>query len=181
MNGVFDDCVGSKCFVDRVDINVWGMPRRGTAACITSLPSVGIASPQSQYARLGRARCSVTGNPVQWKYGNLHHARWDLAPYRFSLRSESGPLTCAELEIAVDSVLQTRSRQVVSLVELTFDTSLEIQAIYRDLFTRFSRVYQVGRCWYVGGPRSAWQLRIYQKTSRVTRIEFVFHPRLCVR
>ena len=90
-------------------------------------------------------------------------------------------LTCAELEIAVDSVLRTRSRQVVSLVELTFDTSLEIQAIYRDLFARFSRVYQVGRCWYVGGPRSASQFRIYQKTSRVTRIEFVFRPRLCVR
>jgi hypothetical protein len=177
MNGVFDDFVNSKCFVDRVEVNVWGTPRRATGSCIAPLPSIGIASPQSKYARLGKGTCSVTGNPVQWKYGNFQKPPWDLAPYRFLLRSESAPLTCAQLETAIDNVLRTRSRQVVSLVELTFDTSLGMQAVYRDLFTRSSRVYQVGSCWCVGSPRSAWRLRIYQKTWRVTRIEFVFRPK----
>jgi hypothetical protein len=67
------------------------------------------------------------------------------------------------------------AREVIE--ELTFDTTLEISATYRDLFARSRCIHQVGTCWYVGSPRSGWQLRIYQRTSEVTRIEFVLRPK----
>ena len=88
MKGVFDELVNSKCFVDRVDMNVWGKPRNGVGAYIASQPSVGIASRQSQYARLGRGTSKLTGNPVQWKYGNFRNVAWGLPPYRFLMRSD---------------------------------------------------------------------------------------------
>jgi hypothetical protein len=116
---------------------------------------------------------------VQWKYGKYLQTPWKnkLAPFQFTMRTDEAPLTCAQLNRAIGSVVCNGSRTLVSLAELTFDTDIPIRAVCRDVFTK-ARVLRemenaAGMTLYIGSPRSPWQMRVYQKTACITRVEFV--------
>jgi hypothetical protein len=75
----------------------------------------------------------------------------------------------------------------VSALELTFDfTGTSIDEVRQLPIHRAKgvRVLIDGRGWqtiYIGSPRSAWQVRIYQKTKSVVRLEFVLRRRFLSR
>jgi hypothetical protein len=118
-------------------------------------------------------RCRLSGNPVQWKFLPVG---WQVrsARYEFTLRAEKLPVTCEELLNVIDSLMLPGSRHEVEALEFTADTSLEMQHCRRDLFTPARTVYEVGdrngkSMLCVGSPRSAWQLRLYNKTDSILR------------
>jgi len=177
---IFRDLVEERAFLDRVLVGVWGKPRKSYGPSVAVIGNRGIAGPRSQYARLGFGRCRMSGNPFQWAWGKYQKTVWThlLPPFRFSIRSESVPITWAQLNNCVDSILLRGSRQRVTLVEVTFDTHLALDTAERDLFTS-ARTFQGRVGWrgrrtvYIGSARSAWQLRMYQKTRRIVRFEFI--------
>jgi hypothetical protein len=185
LDGIFRDFVGERGFLDRVVVGVWGVPRQVMGEQIDVIRSVGIAGPKSPYARLIEAKCRTSGNPVQWKYGKYLRTNWShqLSPFQFSMRSHQTPVTCAGLLTAINNVMRERSRHIVSLAELTFDTHFEFDVARRDLISS-ARAFKEfrdpngRRTLYVGSPRSSCQLRIYQKTKQTLRFEFVLRPRL---
>jgi hypothetical protein len=68
----------------------------------------------------------------------------------------------------------------VSALELTFDvTDISLEYVRDNLIHRAARAVNTLRdergygTTYVGSPRSAWQVRIYQKNKSVVRIEFI--------
>src|SRR5438876_5707013 len=89
------------------------------------------------------------------------------------------PLTAAQARLMISRATGERSSMQVSMLELTFDvTGVQVQqlrkrAIHRAHITRTLVDDQGRSTLYVGSPRSSWQVRIYDKTSSVVRIEFV--------
>jgi hypothetical protein len=173
-----------QCFFDRVAINVFAKRRKQKSEDVVVLKNLPIGARWRPYARLARGYLTVTQNPVDFYYGKFdanksRGAR--ISPCRLSMRSNRTPLTFAELSSAIDAFVHRGSRKEVGLVELSFDTNLCFGNVCRDLFTsaRYRRDCESGR-WktiYVGSPRSHWQVRIYEKISGITRVEFVLRTR----
>jgi hypothetical protein len=91
--------------------------------------------------------------------------------------SHSSPVTCADVFLILDGLFRRGYTAAISSVELTFDTAgTPLWRFGRDLCSR-ATVTELGsqarRTLYVGGPRSPWQVRIYQKTLSLVRVEFV--------
>ena len=103
----------------------------------------------------------------------------NVPPLRFTLQSQHIPLTAAQVYLLTWRCTCKAPELTVSSVELTFDfTGTSIEKIRTQLIHRAQRVTLLidGRGWqtiYVGSPRSAWQVRIYQKAATVLRLEFV--------
>ena len=137
MDGIFRDLVGERAFLDRVLVGVWGKARKAHGPSIAVIGNRGIAGPKSQYARLGFGKCRMSENPFQWAWGKYQKTVWRhlLPPFRFSMRSESVPITWAQLNNCVDGILLRGSRQRVTLAEVTFDTHLALDTAERDFFT----------------------------------------------
>mgnify|MGYP001592252979 FL=1 len=122
--------------------------------------------------------CALTGNPVELRYGRTRPFR-RLPPLRLVLRSESVPLTAAQVTLAADSLVRVGLRAYLSLLEFTFDVQqFGFSYLERHVTDHRRSVRQFcdqrGRkTVYIGRPRSPWQLRLYQKTDSVTRAEFI--------
>ena len=124
--------------------------------------------------------CRPTGNPFELRYGRIQP--WPkLPPLRLIGRSNSVPLTGSQLALIAQSLVRQGFNAQIRLVELTFDTQeIPIRHFRLHLFTR-CRLFQelrdsAGReTFYVGSRRSPWQLRIYQKTSGIVRLEYILN------
>ncbi len=98
---------------------------------------------------------------------------------RITMHSERVPLTGTQVRLLVKALTVGPYQVRVSSVEFTFDvTGVTIDYIRRHLVHAARTTIKVlsdgeRKTVYVGSPRSAWQVRIYQKTHSVVRIEFV--------
>jgi hypothetical protein len=177
--GVFGYLTDQAAFIDRVDLSLRGKRRRRPKGMVSVVRRFPIGGRESLYARAVEGLCPATGNPFQLKYGVR---RWPgrVPPVRLILRSQLTPLSGAQAELVSSSLMCRGFRSQVSKVELTMDltgTSVDFfEARLQTSARRFRTLRDIeGRkTYYVGGPRSHWQVRIYQKTDTVVRVEFIF-------
>jgi hypothetical protein len=177
-SGVFPCLVDQAAFFDKVVVNVWGLRRKRLAKRIAIENTPAIGGPGRLYARCARGCHSISGNSLQFKYGVLRPYK-NLSPFVVTVWAGRAPVTCADLLLVLDSFMRRGYKAVIVAAELTFDTQgIPLSRLTTNLCTTariFKKVHdRIGRVTaYVGGVRSAWQLRIYQKTSAILRVEFI--------
>jgi hypothetical protein len=177
-DGVFPHLVNKVAFLDKVELSLWGVRRRRILPTVIVKPSIAIAGPNRPYGRSLHGTCRPTGNPFELRYGRIQP--WPkLPPLRLIGRSNSVPLTGSQIALIAQSLVRQGFSAQIRLVELTFDTQeIPIRQLRFDLFTRSRSFHELrdsrGReTFYVGSRRSPWQLRIYQKTSEIVRLEYI--------
>lgn len=176
--GVFPHLIDTAAFLDKVELGISGIRRRRPLPIIELRKSRAIGGDNRPYARSVRGECVPSGNPFEFRYGRIQS--WPhLPPCRLIARSNVCPLTGTQISLIARGLMRRGYRAHVALVELTFDTS-EIPIKYFEMhylsLARYSRVLhdKTGRTTvYIGGPRSHWQVRIYQKTESVVRVEYI--------
>jgi hypothetical protein len=128
------------------------------------------------YARLIPGKCHAAKNPFELKFGKLHQYT-NIPPFRLSIRSDRTPLSGAQVAAVANSLFRRGLRVQVTYVEFTFDVLGYSFAYFRQrLFTRARSTTELGReghkTFYAEKPRSPWQLRVYQKTESIVRVEY---------
>jgi hypothetical protein len=175
--GVFGHLLNSAAFVDKITINLWGTIRKRPSSRIKGSKNLAIGGKGRFYGRCMPRHHKLSGNDLQVKYGRLKRFA-NLSPYVVTLWSVKSPLTCADVFLVLDGLFRWGYKAVISSVELSFDTEgISMWRFRRELCSR-ARVrtyqYQSGKVTvYVGAAGSQWELRIYEKTASVVRIEFV--------
>ena len=174
--GVFPHLVNSAAFVDKIDIAVRGVKRTAPLDHIASEGSYPIGGAGSFYACVIPGRNRPTDNRFRFKYGVTRPYK-NLSPFVVCLRAYGLPVTCADAMLVIDGFLRMGCRTSVSLIELTFDTEgIPLEHFTRELCStaRIFREFESdsGSTLYVGGVNSSWQLKIYQKTYTIVRVEF---------
>jgi hypothetical protein len=177
-DGVFAHLINEAAFFDKVELAIWGVGRRKILSSVSLGPSIPIGGSNRPYARSVSGKYRLTANPFELRYGRVK--TWpDLSPFRLIAHSESLPLTGIQLSGIAQSILRKDFKSHVRLVELTFDTELYSLPYLRMHFrTRSSKLveFQDSRGWetlYIGSRLSPWQVRIYQKTESVVRLEYI--------
>ena len=177
VTGVFPHLMNQAAFIDKVVVNIWGARRKRCVPTIVGKGNLAIGGGTRLYARCIPRRHRVSGNKLQLKYGVMRPYR-NLSPFVVTIWAHCSPVTCSDVMLVLDGFFRSGYKAVVSSVELTFDTSgVQLWQFCRDLCSR-ARGVEVGdgsgaSTQYVGGARSPWQLRNYQKTPAVVRVEFV--------
>lgn len=174
---VFEHLVDRAAFLDRLEIGLWGVQRQNVLPVLETEPSKPIGGKKRAYGRAIHGLCRATENPFEFRYGRLNNYP-QIAPFRLVLHSGRTPLTGTHVSLVAGALLRGGYSSQLSLLELTFDVTGHTVGYFRQhLFTRARRIRQLrdphGReTLYVGGPRSPWQLIVYQKTDSVVRVEF---------
>jgi hypothetical protein len=177
-DGVFLYLIDQAAFIDRAILSIDGKKRKRPHAAIEILQNLPIGGPGRLYARSLHFRHLYGGNPGELKYGTLSNFS-SVPSLMLVLRSSDTPLTAAQVVIMENSLLRRNFRAYLSTVELTFDISgYEVHEICQKLVAgnRLVRNFldDEGReTLYIGSPKSSRQLRVYQKTEDVVRLEFV--------
>jgi hypothetical protein len=178
-NLVFRHLVDRGATIDKVVISATGQLNDIFRECeLVNVKPKSIYHPGGHYAGCIFADWRVTKNPV-----SIHHGRMvkfkNVPPLRFTMQSENVPLTAAQVYLLIWRCTRDSPELTVSSLELTFDfTGTSIFELDRQLFHRARQVKTLTdkRGWttiYIGSPRSSLQVRIYQKTASVVRLEFV--------
>jgi len=102
----------------------------------------------------------------------------NLSPFVLTIWADRVPVTCADVLLVLDNFMRSGYKARISQVEVTFDlqdisfdrlaTELCTRAKVREEFNKQDGTSTL----YVGGTKSPWEVRIYQKFSAV-RVEFV--------
>jgi hypothetical protein len=177
-SGVFQYLVNRAAFLDQVVLSVRSKCCLNGDALVGAVNS-GILTSHGLYARCLRGNWHVTGNPIQILYGKT--SPFERVPNaRITLRSEIVPWTWAQAQLSIAELLNAPNVPLeVSLAELTFDSDrLSFEEFDRRMVYRARTSKQLKDDWgrrtiYVGSLRSQWQGRIYQKTDKIIRLEFV--------
>lgn len=175
--GVFSYLIDQAAFMDKIVVDVRGVRRKRSAASITGNGNRAIGGPGRFYARCIPRRHEVSGNKLQLKYGVMKPYK-SLSPFKVTIWANRSPVTCSDVLLVLDGFFRIGYKAVVSSVELTFDTSgVQLWQFQRDLCSR-ARKTEVGDgrgvpTVYVGGVRSGRELRIYEKSPSIVRVEFV--------
>jgi hypothetical protein len=175
----FPHLVNTAAFIDTVGFSIDGKLADAYEQELIESKDTGILHPGVVYSRCIFARAWLTGNPVTIHHGRVKKFR-NVALLKFTIRSEKVPVTGAQTILLIRKVAARNSKPSASYVEVTFDLSgVEFESIRRRVFHRAHGVRllqdEKGRqTLYIGSPKSSWQIRIYQKTETVVRIEFVF-------
>jgi hypothetical protein len=165
--------------VDRAVVSVWGKLDGYYEEGLRESRNVGILKPKSIFSRCIFGKSPLTGNPIRVEYGKTKNFA-NVPDARVTFTTEKRAVTAAELRMEIDRLQVKDSRNQLSEVELSFDVTgfgvlqFRRQLIYGARFTRMLRDRGGRRTLYIGGPKSAWQLRIYDKAESVVRFEFVF-------
>ena len=186
MDGIFKRLIGRRAFVDRIGISLHKRVVIGKARHIRIERNTTCLGENSFYARYATGVCRTTGNPFRLLYGKASpFPRVPLA--QLTLHSERTPITAAEVFLLVRDLTGGISSCRVNYAELTFDLrevsqqklSQQIASIAKR---RTSLVDERGwRTLYFGSPQSERQIRLYQKTADVVRLEIVLRLRSLVR
>jgi hypothetical protein len=175
-DGVFPHLVGTTAFVDRVDISIWGHRRLRPKRPIQVIQNLAIGGRGRLFARSLHTECIFGSNPVELRYGRTRNY---IPPLRMTLRSEHTPLTLAQVATAQDCLARRGYHSNLTSLEVTADIySRGPQEILNHLLPgrRSLREWtdERGRqSLYLGRPSSSWQLRVYEKTDAIVRIEFI--------
>lgn len=173
---VFPHLVNKAAFIDTIRLSVHS-DQRPRLAEITDHQNIGILSRHSNYARKITGTWTATGNPIMILYGKVNRFP-EVPPVSLTVRSESMPVTGAQINRMVEAVFPTDSDVHVSLVELTFDVStFSYLEAYRSVVHRAIDRNEFGdkrngRTLEIGSPRSLWFASIYEKRRDVLRVEF---------
>ena len=169
----FDFLLAYAAFVDTLEVSVHGEPREKPLPTARLGLDSPIGSSSSNYARSQRGTCCTTGNPIEHRYGPFGRNKYRVPPHRVILRSESSPLTAGSVRRVLDALFKSGYRAVVSKCEVTFDTRIPLQFLLEHASCLLSRKRFSESSFRFGSPRSGWQVRIYQKTPSIVRLEFV--------
>jgi hypothetical protein len=173
---VFPHLVDKAAFVDTIRLSVYS-DQKPRVDGIADQKNVGILSLRSNYARRITGISTATGNEITILYGKVNRFS-AVPPVSMTVRSESIPVTAAQINKMVESVFPGVRDVRVSSVELTFDVSTFSyaeacrSAVYRAIHTKEWGNARGRRTFYIGSPRSPWFARIYEKKERVLRVEF---------
>jgi hypothetical protein len=173
---VFPYLLNKAAFIDTIWMSVWteGKP---TTTQLLDFRNDPILTAKSFYARCLSGKSSLTGNPVQIFYGKV--SRFPrVPPCRVRMRSEEVPLTGAQVNETMRLTFPDATEIKPALVELTFDlTKVSVGYLHRHMIHRARQWNEMGdtagRTAYIGSPASAWEIRIYDKTERVVRLELI--------
>ena len=175
---VFPYLLSKAAFIDTILLSVWteDKPILGKLLDENKKP---ILNGTSRYARLVKGRAPLTGNPVEIVYGKLSRFS-NVPPCQVRMRSEEVPLTGAQVNETMRLLFPDATRIQPVMVELTFDlTKTSVGYLHRHMIHR-SRQWNEWwdrargrRTVYIGSPKSPWQIRIYDKTERVIRLELI--------
>jgi hypothetical protein len=175
--GIFLYLVDHAAFIDRIEFGLWGTRRSRVAPEIQITRNIPIGGIGRSYARSMHGICGLSGNPFEFRYGNLTH--WPSVPqFRLILRAETLPITGAQIASVAGGLLRGGFHAEASRVELTFDVSRFPFSYFRHhVLARAHHISDMrddrgNETFYVGGPSSPWQLCIYQKRDQIVRLEF---------
>jgi len=178
-DGVFPHFINKAAFFDKVELAVWGSPRRRVSGSVILKPSQPIGGPNRPYGRSVHGKFLATANPFEFRYGKIQN--WaNLSPFRLIVRSHSIPLTGIQVDAIAHSLFRKGLRAQVGLVEMTFDIEgYSVHDLRMHFLTRCTKLVELKdkNGWgtlYIGSRRSPWQLRIYQKAESVVRVEYIF-------
>jgi hypothetical protein len=175
---VFRYLIDQAAFVDTIRLSAF-TNQRPELDQLADVKSIGIRSEKSTYSRKVSGIWNVTGNPVSIAYGRVN--RFPRVPdASLTVRSESRPVTGAELNKLVGTIFPEATRVRPSLVELTFDVStlsypkMFQSAVYRAIRTSTFKSARGERTLNIGSLRSPWSATIYEKIKDegILRIEF---------
>jgi hypothetical protein len=175
--GVFPYLINQASFFDKVVINVSGIRRSRPQRWTRRERNLPIGGPGRFYGRCIRGQLVVSGNDFQIKYGLLKRFR-NLSPFVVTVWAGRAPVTCGGVLMLLDSLMRRGYKARIAAVELTFDVSgIPLLQFANDLSTRAQVREEFNEqdgtsTLYVGGTKSPWEVRIYQKFSPV-RVEFV--------
>jgi hypothetical protein len=175
---VFPHLVDKAAFIDTIKLSVHSN-RKPMLDEIIDWENCGIlTSSGSNYARRIDGKWKSTGNPITILYGKVNRFK-AVPPVSMIVRSESMPVTGAQIDKLVASVFPTATDVHVSLVELTFDVSsfsypeAYRSVVYRAIHTKEFGDERNGRTFDIGSPRSLWFVSVYEKKVQdVLRVEF---------
>ncbi len=168
-------------FIDRIVVNVWSPDVnaaviKGKLESYKNSPILGNSKVYS-WCISGKERLS--GNPIAIVYGRAKRFA-NVPKAQITFRSESVPVTGAQIMVTMTELLGSRTKIDVSVLELTLDSErvarwrLCQEALYRARTWReISDACGRRKTRYIGSRASDVQLRIYDKTDRVVRLEFV--------
>jgi hypothetical protein len=175
----FAHTIDRAAFVDTIVLSINAGARLRWQA-LSNVKHHPILHERGNYSRAAEGIWDVTGNPITVVYGKV--ARMPRLPqFLVKVRSESMPVTGAQVAKLVQDLFPRGADVRVSSVELTFDLKGTSYAdICRTIEHRASRSRKMGdedtggHTLYVGSSRSLWSARIYEKKKGVLRVEFVF-------
>lgn len=178
--GMFSYLIDKAAFIDRIDLNV--SVRKPYAAqppdtdFLRTRKLQPIGSKGSQYGRLARGR--YRGLDVEVKYSKRPTYR-RIPDARVTVHSERHVVTWSKVELLLDRLgyIPAWYTVEVSWLELTFDmTKASIADLLGWLFTR-ARVRvckgETSSTVYAGSRKSPWEVRMYEKSKGVVRLEFI--------
>ncbi len=175
---VFPYLVNEAAFVHKIVMSVW-TEEKPVLYQLLDEKREGILKPDSRYARSFKGKAPLTGNPLETVYAKV--SRFPrVPPCQVTMRSEEVPLSGAQVNESMRLLFPAASRIQPVLVELTFDlTKTSVDYLHQHMIhrsrqwnERWDRV-RGRRTVYVGSPASGWQVRIYDKTERVVRLELI--------
>jgi hypothetical protein len=178
-DGVFGHFVNSVAFIDRAEFGLRGKMREIFLSFVLLLANLAIGGPKRRYARSIHGRCLVSGNAMEFRYGPSKSFQ-RLAPFYLIVRSVQLPVTAAQMFLVARNFLCLGFRAEPSRLELTFDVNrFSVTGIADWVYSRARQSLpfrdRFGReTFYVGSPKSPWELRVYQKADSVVRIEWIF-------
>ena len=179
---VFPYLLNKAAFIDTILMSVWAKEKPVLYQLLDEKRE-GILKPGSSYARLVKGRAPLTGNPVEIVSGKISRFS-NVPPCQVRMRSEEVPLTGAQVNESMRLLFPAASRIQPVLVELTFDlTKTSVGYLHRHMIHGARQWDEVVDRWrrrtvYVGSPVSLWQIRIYDKTERVVRLELILRKRI---
>jgi hypothetical protein len=178
VGGVFLDVLNQAAFLDKLVVGIRGRRKDAPGLAVQVTPSKAIGGKGRKYARKQSGVVTASGNPFDLLYGPMQLMAI-IPPLMLTLRSSAAPITVEEITEVLDAICEEKWRASISSLELTFDfTGLPIEFFRRTIFSSAHRCRMIRdekgwRTYYVGGRTSPWQVRIYQKTEKVVRVEFV--------
>jgi hypothetical protein len=183
VSGVFPHLVNRAAFVDKLTLGVDGELRRRIDPSFTEVRNPAIGGPGRPYARSLDYIYGPTGNPFELKYGanRMYPGLFDM---KLILRSEKTAISPAEVGDLHNRLFRKGHRISLRGIEFTFDVSIPFSFFEIHILTRARSVRTVGddrnrQTLYAGAPGAPWMLRVYQKTRKTTRVEYVLrHPLL---
>jgi hypothetical protein len=177
MQGVFEYLIGKRAFIDRIDLSLKKRVSLEKLAYFRVTGRKACLGPKSRYSQHVWGHSSLSGNPIHLWYGKA--SPFPNVPLaRLTMHSERTPLTAAEILLVVTELTGDVRAVRVTCLELTFDLHHDQAALAKAIFSIAQKRKELtdDRGWhtnYVGGPDSERQIRIYQKTDDVVRVEVV--------
>jgi hypothetical protein len=179
---MFSYLLNQAAFIDRIGLSVW-TEQKPILDQLRDSKDTGIFKPNALYARCLSGKSPLTGNPVRMVYGRVSRLR-RVPPIGVYMTSEDIPLTGAQVNETVRLLTPAATRVQPVMAELTFDlTRVSVSKLYRNLLYRARQWSELmdaagSKTVYIGSPRSAWELRIYDKAVGITRLELILRRRL---